>query len=224
VEDRLSGATDQGETAELTRRQVQSDDELAVILAAAGDHDLIAIGASPPDPTQPFSLGQLQDQIIHHAPADVLVTINDQRQVSSAGRILVAVNGFAHSLAAGDVAAYLAKDMDAELVLFTSVRERMDGIFWHDRGHRRLLQSGYQLLHELGFRVGRLGVRTSEHVEISEDPGAAILHELVRQPYDLVVLGAVDRSTDDTLYIGTPIETVLMHGHTPAVVVVTHDT
>jgi nucleotide-binding universal stress UspA family protein len=35
---------------------------------------VIAIGASPPDPAHPFTLGSLQDEIINHAEADVLVT------------------------------------------------------------------------------------------------------------------------------------------------------
>jgi len=105
-------------------------------------------------------------------------------------------------------------------VLFTSVRARLDGLFWRERGHRRMLQSGYELLHELGFRVGRLGVVTSEQVVLENDPGLAIIRELQRQPYDLVVLGAVDRSTDAHLYVGSPIEAVLMRGGVPAVVLV----
>lgn len=241
-------ATDEGETAEITRRHVQSDDALPTILAATTDHDLIAIGADAPAPEHPFTLGHLQDQIIHQAEADVLVTVPANRPVAAesarptpprtlrrfitgrrssrssvGGRILVPVNGFAHSLAAGDVAAYLAKATNAELVLFTNVRPRMDGMFWRERTHRGLLESGYQLLRELGFRVGRLKVRTRERVVLGDDPGAAIVHELQRQPYDLVVLGAVDRSTDDRLYLGSPIEATLQRGNTPAVVLVTHE-
>ncbi len=217
----LLNNTEQGETAELSRRTVQSNESLPVILAAAQDHDLVAIGAARPDPARTFTLGRLQDQIVHQSPADVLVTVTGRDSAPRAGRILVAVNGFAHSLAAGDVAAYLAKANDAELVLFTSVRARLDNLFWRERGHRRLLQTGYELLHELGFRVGRLGVTTSEQVVLENDPGLAIVRELQRQPYDLVVLGAVDRSTDNDLYIGSPIETVLMRGGVPAVVLVT---
>jgi nucleotide-binding universal stress UspA family protein len=241
-------ATEQGETAEITRRHVQSEDALPTILAATEDHDLIAIGANAPTPDQPFTLGRLQDQIIHRADSDVLVTVAASRysaetpqspvaprklrrfvpgrrslRTPGGGRILVAVNGFEHSLAAGDVAAYLAKATNAELILFTSVRPRLDGMFWRERTHRGLLQSGYQLLHELGFRVGRLNVRTRERAVLGDDPGAAIVRELQRQPYDLVVLGAMDRSTDDHLYLGSPIETVLQRGNTPAVVLVTHE-
>jgi Kef-type K+ transport system membrane component KefB len=219
VEARLNN-TEQGETAELTRRHVQSDKSLPVILAAAADHDLVAIGAAAPNPARPFTFGRLQDQIVHQSPADVLVTVAGRTSAPHVGRILVAVNGFAHSLAAGDVAAYLAKATGAELVLFTSVRTRLDGFFWRDRGHRRMLQSGYELLRELGFRVGRLGIATSERVVLERDAGLAIIRELQRQSYDLVVMGAMDRSTDEHLYVGSPIETVLMRGGVPAVVLV----
>jgi nucleotide-binding universal stress UspA family protein len=57
---------------------------------------------------------------------------------------------------------------------------------------------------------------------LGDDPGADIVRELQGQPYDLVVLGAVDRSTDEHLYLGRPSETVLQRGNTPAVVLVTH--
>ena len=96
-------------------------------------------------------------------------------------------------------------------------------IFWRDRNHRRMYESGYQLLRELLFRVERLGVHTEQRVEIADDPGKAILRELKRQPYQLVVLGAVDRTVDDQLYLGSPIQTVLTRDRTPAVVLVAHE-
>lgn len=215
----------ESQTVEVMRRQTAARDPVAEILQAAADHDIIAIGADSPSPrVDAFSLGPLQDRIIDQAQSDVLVVVGQGERIAAANirRILVPVNGFAHSLAAGDVAAYLARAYDAELVLFTSTRPHLDSLFWRDRGHKRLLESGYHLLRELSFRVGRLNVYNNQRVVICDDPGSAILSELERQPYDLIVLGAVDRSTDNRVYLGTHVEVVLTRAAVPAVVLVSH--
>lgn len=211
------------ERQEITRLRVNTEDATASILAASQDHDLIAVGALHPSSTRSFSLGTLQDRIIDQAQCDVLVAVADAPlNPSNVRRILVPVNGFGYSLAAGDVAAYLAQAMDAELVLFTSVSARLDSFFWQERSHRQLLESGYQLLHELDFRVGRMGLRAAQHVEVADDAGEAILRELRRQPYQLVVMGAAERAGNDVLYLGSPVQTVLAQDHTPAVLLITH--
>ena len=105
-------------------------------------------------------------------------------------RILVAVNGFEYSLAAADVAAYLAKATGAELTLFTHERSPLDSLFWRNGGHRRQLRMGYQRLRELSFRLGRLNVPIQQRVTLGDDTGKAIVRELQRAQYDLVALGA----------------------------------
>ncbi len=215
---------------ELTRLEADAetaDATVRAILAAEREHELIALGAVPPSTEGAFTLGYIQDHVIDQAHADVLVIVSGAAQRSftrrSIQRVLVAVNDFEYSLAAGDVAAYLAKATDAELVLFTSVRSRLDSLFWRERGHQGLLKNGYEVLRELAFRVGRLGVPLGERVEIEPDAGEAIVRELHRQRYSLVVLGAVDRSADGRLYLGGPIETVLARGDTPTVLLISHE-
>lgn len=215
---------------ELTRRgaDVQTRDAtVKAILGAERDHELIALGASVPKTGGAFTLGYVQDHVTDRAHADVLVLVTDAALPAfapqSIRRILVAVNGFEYSLAAGDVAGYLAKATSAELVLFTSVRSRLDSLFWRERSHRRLLKNGYELLRELAFRLERLDVPLRERVEIDSDAGEAIVRELHRQRYDLVVLGAVDRSADGRLYLGSPVEQVLARGETPAVLLIAHE-
>jgi hypothetical protein len=68
-----------------------------------------------------------------------------------------------------------------------------------------------------------LGIRMSMRVEFGEDPGAEIVRELQRQPYQLVVLGAVDRGADGRLDLGASIPTVLTQSRTPAVLLVSHE-
>jgi hypothetical protein len=73
------------------------------------------------------------------------------------------------------------------------------------------------------LRIAPLGVRVSTRVELGEDPGAAIVRELWRRPYQLVVLGAVDRGGGYRLDLGACIPTVLTQSRTPAVLLVSHD-
>ena len=229
--DRLSGAAEGGEAVELTNRTVataSADEVVRQVLAASTDHGLLALGARAPRPGGgTFTLGALQDRIIDEAKTDVLLlTLPAEKEMFVAGdvrRILVAVNGFEYSLAAADVAAYLAKATGAGLTLFTHIPSRLDPLFWRDGGHRRQLRVGYQRLRELSFRLGRLNVPMQERVTLGDDPGKAIVQELKRGHYDLVALGAVDRSVDQRLDLGAPIRTTLAQGRTPALILVTHE-
>ena len=227
---RLSEVAQAREAVELTNRAVATASAEEIVreaLLASADHGLVALGARAPQPGGPFTLGPLQDRIIDEAKSDVLLlALPPGMETFVAGetqRILVAVNGFEYSLAAADVAAYLAKATGAEVTLFTQVRPHLDALFWREGGHRRQLWVGYQRLRELSFRLGRLNVPLRERVTLGNDPGQAILRELKRGHYDLVALGAVDRSVDGRLDLGEPIEATLARGKTPALVLVTHE-
>ena len=135
-------------------------------------------------------------------------------------RILVPVNGLEHSMAAADVAAHLAKERNSTLVLFTGVHSRFDSMFWQEREHRDLLDSGYRILREAKFRMQRLDVRFEERVELAEDPAQAILNELKRRRYDLLVLGAAGRAADGTLSLGSTVQAVLVGADVPAILLV----
>jgi nucleotide-binding universal stress UspA family protein len=210
---------------EVRQRHMAGPDALPPILDATRDHDLIAIGAGRPAPGMGFSLGPLQDRIIEEARTNVLVVVEgDNRASAPAERILVAINGLEHSLAAGDVAAYLARAAYAELVLFNVRTLARESSLWQDPERRGLLEAtGYRTLREASSRFAPLGVRTSMRVEFGEDPGAEIARELQRQPYQLVVLGAVNRGADGRLDLGSCIPTVLTQSRTPAVLLVAHD-
>src|SRR5919199_3815864 len=177
------------------QRRMAVPDVLPPILDAATDRDLIAIGAGRPAPVLALSLGPLQDRIIDKARTNVLVVVNgDDGACARLERILVAINGLEHSLAAADVAAYLAKAANAELVLFNVRPLTRESLVWQDPERRGLLEAaGYRTLREAMFRIAPLGVRVSTRVELGEDPGAEIVRELWRRPYQLVVLGAVNR-------------------------------
>jgi nucleotide-binding universal stress UspA family protein len=219
---RAAGHLAEGKVAQ---RRMAVPDALPLILEAATDHDLIAIGARPPAPAMALSLGKLQDRIIDEARTHVLVVVDGYHDTSAPiERILVAINGLEHSLAAGDVAAYLAKAANAELVLFNVRHLTRESLVWQDQEHRgRLEAAGYRTLREAMFRIALSGVRVSTRVELGEDPGAAIVRELQRRPYQLVVLGAVDRGGRGRLDLGSCIPTVLTQSRTPAVLLVSHE-
>ena len=58
---------------------------------------------------------------------------------------------------------------------------------------------------------------------MADDPGRAILEELRRQEYQLVVLGALDRGRGARLDMGKAVHGVLLRGKVPAVVLVAHE-
>lgn len=199
-----------------------SQDTLEAVLTAGKKHDLIAIGAERPSQTGPLTFGSLQDRIIDEAESDVLVIVGDPRMSGPAKRILVPVNGHEHSMAAADLAGYIGKAQDAEIVLFTVVHARLSPFFWRDREHRRLLQSGYRLLREAKFRLERLGVTVTEQVQIGEDATQEISKELERAAYGLLVLGTVDRRIGEGLQLGRSIQMLVTQVPLPSLLLVTH--
>ncbi len=210
------------EHIELTKELVTKSDSLGAILESGKKHNLIAIAANPPTQSAVLSFGELQDQIISQAESDVLIVVRDPQASSPIDRILVPVNGHEHSMSAADLAAYLARAHNAELVLFTVVHSKLDSVFWRERKHRDLLASGYRLLREVAFRIERLGVKAIERVQLGEDAAEEILKETSRSPYQLMVLGTVDRSTQEGLQLGRSIQALLTRSEVPAVVLVTH--
>lgn len=221
VRDHLEGVSGLERVEVVRRRGAARDNTLDTILAASQTHDLIAIGAHPQKQRR-LSFGQLQDEIIHRAKSDVLVVTGEPKgfEKTEVRRILVATNGLEYSQAAGDLAASLAQAFDAELVLFHAVYSEMDTFFWRERDRRALRTAAYGVVDELAFRIQRLGVRTTERVRVAERPGDEIVRELKRESYQLVVLGAFDRSASRHPYLGRAVETVLTRGRTPAVVLV----
>lgn len=225
TQDLLSEAGDLKEI-QVTERKVDTPEALPSILREAEDYDLIAFGALPPREGPILTFGSLQDQIIDQTTADVLLTVHEDADgfdCMAIDQILVPVNGLEYSLAAADVAAYLAKACNATLVIMSVVQPRMDPLFWRERDRRRLRETGYSILKEAGFRLNRLGIRVEERVEVSNDPTEAILQELGRGSYGLVVLGGVDRSGDDRVVLGATVHSVLTAGNTPSVVLIKHE-
>lgn len=191
----------------------------ALHAAAEGQH-LVAIGAESVVGDLALSFGPMQDRVIREVSSDVLITIAKGRELPPVKRILVPVNGLGHSLDAVDVAAYLAKGMGAELVLMAVVTARLGPMFWRERKHKDLLQAGYTITREATGRATRLEVRYTEHVVLATDAAEAIVEELKRQPYDLVMLGGIMRSCAEGISLGRVVEQLLPEIEIPSVVLV----
>jgi Kef-type K+ transport system membrane component KefB/nucleotide-binding universal stress UspA family protein len=208
---------------QVSRQRVRVSDTAEAVLAAARGHDLVAIGAHSPE-SDPFpSLGPLQDAVVDRAGTDVLVAVNhraDHFDSHEVHRILVPVVGVEYSFAAGDIAAYLAKSCNAELTALTLVQSHRDSVFWRERDHGHLREAAEGVVGELAFRLARLGVTIDERVEVSDDPGQEILNVLEREPFDLVVLGTMDRGANGRPLYGGAVETVLVNSDTPAILLV----
>jgi Kef-type K+ transport system membrane component KefB/nucleotide-binding universal stress UspA family protein len=219
----LGEAGERGQV-EVSNRQVDPDDALDAILAASRDHVLLAVGARMPKPAAVLSLGALQDRIIDQAAGDILVAVlGEATSLPPIDRILVSVSGLEYSLKAADVAGYLAKALEAELVLFTTVPSKLDTRAWDAHDRREVLEAGYRSVREAVFRLGRLDVRISARVELGNDTDALLTRELELGGYQLLVMGAIDRGGDSRLNLGATVQSVLAKARTPTVLLVSHE-
>ena len=208
------------EHVRLDRVHTTGDDLFASVQKAAEGQQLIAMGTSSVGGEVSLSFGALQDRILREIPTDILLTVAATEDLPVLRRVLVPVNGLGHSLAAADVAAYLAKGSDAEVVVLSVVAPRLGPLFWRERKHRDLLQAGYTITREAKARVARLDVRHADQVVLAADPAEAVLAELKRQPYDLLVLGAVMRSSEGGVSLGGTAERLLTTATVPRVLLV----
>ncbi len=207
---------------ERVEQPVNARHALKPILDVSREYDLIALGAHPQPHRSTVSFGRLQDAVIQRGGTDVLVVASPGERLDAAEikRILVPTNGQEFSMAAGDIAGYLALANGGEVVLFHVVSSDMDALFWREGDHRRLRRVGYNVTQELDFRLKRLGVPVSGHVVVGSSAGDEIARELQRGEYDLVVLGGYNRSTTGRPYLGGSIRTVLAGSAVPAAVLI----
>lgn len=205
----LSHASDYEHVGLLRVSSTTEDDVLSSLATAAESQQLLTIGATTVTGDIALSFGEMQDRVLRTVSTDVLVTIAPEGELPPFRRILVPLNGLGHSLAAADIAAYVAKGSGAELVLLTAMAPRLGPLFWRERRHRDLLQAGYTITREVHNRNARLDIRQSEQVVLAANPAEAVLTELKRQPYDLVVLGGVMRSSEQGVALGRTVEHLL---------------
>jgi nucleotide-binding universal stress UspA family protein len=189
---------------------------IEAMITNAQQCDLVIIGAARPQPSNLLSLGHMQDEVISKVKRDCFVVVGGAKILKRRlRRILVPVNGLEHSMAAADIAGYIAEASDAELVFLTVVHHE-DHVTEGNLTHYRISRAGAKILKEAKFRTGRLNIRHREIIRISTDVNATILKELKLHVYDMVVLGSVDRSSDAGIYLGKIVQTILTETMIPA--------
>lgn len=193
-------------------------------LEAAQAQQIVIIGSDSAGLDQSsLSFGQMHDALIRDAACDVLLTVHSGSVLPTPKRILVPVNGLEHSLAAADIAAYLASACNAELVLLNIAHTRVAAMFWKEGGQRDVLQRGYTVVREAEFRVARLGAWVSTRVRLGADPAVAILAELNRRPYSMIIMGAIERTADGGLALGGTVEHVMNLATLPRILLVSRN-
>ncbi len=196
-----------------------SDVYAAVESAAVGQH-LVMLGATEVTGDVALSFGTMQDRILRECTTDILLTVFPGSTPPPIRRILVPINGLAHSLAAADVAGYIAKGSNAEVVLLTVMSPRLGSLFWRERKHRDLLQAGYATTREAKSRIARLEIPLTEKVVLSEDVAQATLTELKHHSYDMLLLGGVLRSSAQGISLGRTVENLLQAAQLPRTVLI----
>ncbi|MBW4037345.1 MAG: universal stress protein [Acidobacteria bacterium] len=206
------------EHVSLHRVAAATGDVFGALKAASEGQHLLMIGAERVYGDVTVSFGGMQDRALREISTDVLLTVFPDVELPRIRRILVPINGLEHSLAAADIAAYIAKGSGAEVVLLTVVAPRLGPLFWRERKHRDLLQAGYMITREAKARIARLDIQLSERVVLAPNPAEAVMEELSGHSYDLLVLGSVMRSSSQGVALGGTVEH-LLHAATIARVV-----
>ncbi len=200
----------------------EADDIFPALEAAAEGQQLLAVATHEVTGDIALSFGPLQDRILREFSTDILLTVFNGTDLPPIKRILVPVNGLGHSLAAADVAAYIAKGCDAEVVLLTVVAPRLGQLFWRERKHRDLLQAGYTITREAATRIARLDVKQSEKVVLSANAAEATLAELGNGTYDLLLVGSLMRSSEQGISLGSTVEHLLGNAQLPRALLISH--
>jgi Kef-type K+ transport system membrane component KefB len=197
---------------------------LEAICTNAEQCDLLMIGAKRPlGGGAPFSLGKLQDKIIETAHADIFVMIGGNLLISRAiKRIIVPVNGIEYSLAAADIAAYIAKSTDAEVVLFNVIKGTTATSKRNTLAYHRIRKAGYKVLREAKFRTRRLDVTCESKVSIANDSDGEIMRECRSTKYDLLILGVVNRAGDSGFYLGAGTHALISETSIPTGLLIVH--
>jgi Kef-type K+ transport system membrane component KefB/nucleotide-binding universal stress UspA family protein len=208
---------EQTDTAKIEYLKTSSDSEpLESVVSNSQQCDLVLIGAARPSAASLLTLGHTQDEVINQVKKDLFVVVGGNKMIKKRlRRILVPVNGLEHSMAAADIAGYIAQASDAELVFLTVVHHEKQ-VKAGDLSHYRISRAGTKILKEVKFRTGRLNIRMREEIRIADDVNAEILREIKMHPYDLIVLGAVNRTTDTGIFLGKCVQTILTETKVPA--------
>ncbi len=191
--------------------------------AAAGSQHLLVMGAPKAFGEVSLSFGLMQDRLIREVSTDVLVAVHPHADFPATRKILVPITGLAHSYAAADIAAYLAKGSNAEVVVLSVMAPRLGALFWRERKHRDLLQAGYTITREAKTRMSHLEIPLEEKVVLSANPVEAIVAELKRGSYDLLVLGSILRSSAAGISLGSTVEHLLQVVDVPRVLLVSRN-
>ncbi len=189
---------------------------LDAVVAVSSRADLIIMGAKRPETDKTFlTFGNLQDTIINTAKKDVFLVVDGRRLITRhIRRIIVLINGMEYSLDAADIAAYIAKATDAEVTFFHAIQG--DPTNQKDLSYHRLRRSGFKMLQEPKFRTKRLDIRHKEIVTLDDNIEQQIIDEINRNYYDLLVFGAIDRSNETGLLLGTTTHAILTRTNVPA--------
>ena len=124
-------------------------------------------------------------------------------------RILVAVTGTAHSRRAAEIALALAQSCHGSVTALHLIGIPDTPLWRRDLRLAHAVQGGeVPILRELADLAEQYGAPLTTRHRTAADPAAAIVEELHRQTFDLVVLGVTQRP-GGTLSLGTTAQAVL---------------
>jgi Kef-type K+ transport system membrane component KefB/nucleotide-binding universal stress UspA family protein len=206
----LTSLEDLFETS-VTSRVVVSDDPVPAILReAAGDYDLMVLGAPAPNGATEELFGRPIDDLVKLSPCPTLIVRGvEETRDWRPERILVPTNGTRAARRAAELAfALAAEDAEVEglhVVTTTTVRTRDD--------------IAVDITAELEEMAGSLGQYSQTRIRHHETAEWGILSYVAESKPDLMVLGTGVRAGTARLHLGPRVEYLVRHAPCAVIVI-----
>jgi nucleotide-binding universal stress UspA family protein len=220
-----TGATGAAVSIEVAAPAEASRPHEAVAVEARKGFDLVWVGVEPiTDAAGEIdqAVGELVTGFRGHA---AIVTARGKLAKSTASRslrILLSVTGTAYSSRAAEIALALAHASRGTLTALYVDPEATFTTAWRRNigGPLRSRRQGEAVLREVVDLGVHFETTVRTRIQYSGDPAQAILKELKKAPYDLIVMGVTPRS-GETLYFGAVPSTVLQKAPESVILVAT---
>jgi nucleotide-binding universal stress UspA family protein len=176
-----------------TRRVTSTDPADSILTMSEKDHDLIVMGASGENMTDPYALGGVTKKVVRHTKCPTLIV----KEVSPLSKLLACTDGSNNAVNAVNFAIELAKKMGSSITLLGVVERRI-----YDYSHKTAKEIGGRVLSNTMNALGKTKLKIGKKVAFGS-PSDTIAKLAEKGEHDLIVMGHRGLGTVDRFLIGS---------------------